>query len=143
MNMKVDIMPRELQPSFPSVLSWDSLFNHEDWLMPNEALSGLSMSEDDKNFFIEAALPGIDPKNIEVTFDKGVLWIRGEAEEEEENKKRQYYRKASRSFSYQAIIPDTVDEISEPQVVNKNGMLKVTFQKLVKSEPKKLKVKSE
>ena len=59
------------------------LEDEEEWLLPlTDVISGLSMSEDDKNVFVEASLPGIDPKDVEVTFDKGVLWIRGSAKEE-------------------------------------------------------------
>lgn len=102
--------------------------------------SGLSVSEDDNSVYIEAALPGIDPKDIEVTFDQGVLHISGEAKEEE--KKKKYYRKATSSFSYRVAIPGEVIPKTEPTATYKNGMMKVTFKKIAPSKPKRIEVKT-
>lgn len=101
--------------------------------------SGLSVSEDDKNFYVDAALPGIDPKDIEVTFDRGMLHISGQAKEEEKGKK--FYRKATSSFAYQVRTPDSVDSKKEPQVTYKDGMMHATFKKVAESKPKKIEVK--
>lgn len=35
--------------------------------------SSISISEDETNVYVEITLPGIDPKDIEITFDTGVL----------------------------------------------------------------------
>lgn len=64
-------------PRWPSV--WD---DEEDWLAESGP-SGLTVSEDEKNVYIEAAVPGLEPKDIEVNFHKGFLWIKGEAKEED------------------------------------------------------------
>ncbi|MBI4100408.1 Hsp20/alpha crystallin family protein [Candidatus Microgenomates bacterium] len=120
--------------SFPSI--WEDF---EEWLTP-QAASGLSVSEDEKNIYVEAALPGIDPKDIDITFDKGVLTIKGEAKEEE--KKKKYYRKAARSFYYRVPIPKEIDPNAEPEANYKNGVMMVTFAKSM-SQPKKITVKTE
>lgn len=111
----------------------------EDLLSSTTTINGLSISEDEKNVYVEASLPGIDPKDIEVTFDKGVLTVSGEKEEEERKKK--YYRKASSSFSYRALIPGEVDPSQAPTAEAKNGVMKVTFVKVPESQPKKINVK--
>lgn len=41
-------------------------------------LNGLSISEDDKKVYVEASIPGVDPKDVDVIFEKGLLTIRGE-----------------------------------------------------------------
>ncbi len=113
----------------------------EDDLLPaSTTISGLSISDDDNNVYVEAAVPGIDPKNVEVTFDKGVLTITGEKEEEE--RKKRYYRKASSSFSYRALVPGEIDSNKEPIAEAKNGVMKVTFAKIPESQPKKIAVKT-
>ena len=38
----------------------------------------VDIREEEKNFVILADIPGVDPKNIEVNMDKGILSIRGE-----------------------------------------------------------------
>lgn len=136
--MQLDITPA--LPRFSRLFSWPSPLEDENWLAARDAVSGLSVSEDGDNVYVEAALPGIDPADMEVTFDKGILQIRGQAKEEEEDKQRQYYKKASRLFFYRTAVPETVDESREPQVAYKNGIIKATFRKIEKSEPKKLKV---
>jgi HSP20 family protein len=137
--MPLDIIPR-------SFFDWSdqmpSIFNNDDWrsFMPS---SGLSISEDEKNVFVEAAVPGIDPGNIEVTYDKGLLWIRGNQDQKEEDKNKKFYRRASSAFSYRVQVPGKVDENADPDVVIKNGMLKATFPKLAETQPKKLNIRTE
>jgi HSP20 family protein len=101
--------------------------------------SGLSVSEDDKYVYVEAAVPGVDPEKIEVSYDKGVLWIRGQ--QEEQDKKRKFYRKASTSFSYRLVVPGNIDESKDPEATYKNGIMKVTFNKVPEPQPKKIAVR--
>src|SRR3989338_2377241 len=102
--------------------------------------SGLSVSEDNKNFYIDAALPGIDPKKIEVTFDNGILHVSVEAKEEEKEKK--YYRKATSSFSYRVSVPTDVNPKTTPEATYKDGMMHIVFKKTAPSKPKKIEVKT-
>lgn len=102
--------------------------------------SGLSVSEDDKSFYVDAALPGIDPKDIEATFERGVLNISGQSKEEEKGKK--YYRRATSSFSYVVRAPEGVDAKKEPDVTYKNGMMRAVFKKITPSKPKRIVVKA-
>ena len=101
--------------------------------------SGLTVSEDNNNVYVEAALPGIDVEDVEITFDKGILWIKAEKKEEDKNKK--YYRKASSSFSYRVAVPGNLDERREPEASYENGIMKITFPKAEKSIPKKINIK--
>jgi len=118
---------------------WLNLFNDSgsNWS------SGLSVSEDDKHVYVEAAVPGIDPDKVEVTYDKGVLWIRGEQEQSKQDKDRKFYRRASSSFSYRMAVPGEIDMSKEPQATCKNGVMKVTFDKVPEAQPKKITVKVE
>jgi HSP20 family protein len=137
--MAFDILPRSFFNN-PGRLSnfWDD----EDWtsFLPS---SGLSVSEDDKNVYVEAAVPGVDPDKVDVTVDKGTLWIRGNKDREEKDEKKKYYRRASSSFSYRVTLPTNVDEKAEPQATSKNGVMKIAFAKVPEVEPKKITVKAE
>lgn len=89
-----------LQKYFP----FAPMLNQEDenfFLSPvfSNMHTNLSVSEDDKKVYVEAALPGLTPNEIDMTFQKGVLTIRGSKKEEQGDKKK-YYRKASRMYSY-------------------------------------------
>jgi HSP20 family protein len=141
--MRRKLVPRSMW-SFPSLRFPFSLFEDSDeegWLQDFSDPSGLSVSEDEHNVFIEAALPGLHSEEIEVTFDKGVLWVKGEKKEEGEEKNKKYYRKAVSTFSYRVAVPGNVDENQQPDAIFKNGILKISFAKAKKGEPRKIPVK--
>lgn len=133
----------ELFPQIIKPFSFLSPWFEEDWFPTNSRLehSGLSISEDTENVYVEAALPGINLKDIDITFDKGLLWIKGQRKEEEKNKDRSYYRKAMSSYSYHLNIPGNVDQKMEPEANYKDGVLTVTFRKTAEEQPKKITVK--
>lgn len=130
-----DLLPWRLT-RLPSI--WDE---DEDIFPVSGVPGGLSVSEDDKHVYVEASLPGIDPKDIDITFDKGVVWIKGEAQEEKEEKKK-YYRKATTSFSYRVAVPGEIDQMAEPDATYKNGVMKVIFAKSPAAQPRKIQVKA-
>ncbi len=111
------------------------------WIANMQVPSGVSVSEDDKSIYIEAAVPGIDPKDIEVTFADGYVWIRGEAKIEESDNQRKYYRQANRSYSVRVAVPGDIDSTAEPEATYKNGIMTVAFAKSPKTQPKKINVK--
>ncbi|HXK52889.1 Hsp20/alpha crystallin family protein [Candidatus Nomurabacteria bacterium] len=113
---------------FPSI--WDEDFT---------AASGVSIYEDDKKVYVEAAVPGINPEEVEVTLDKNVLWIRGESKTEDKSKK--YYKKATSNFSYRVSVPSNVDLKNDPEAVCKNGVMTVSFNKKEEEQPKKIAIK--
>lgn len=102
--------------------------------------SGLSVYEDEQHVYIEADLPGLREEDIEITFEKGVLWIRGERKEEEKGKEKKYYRKASSSFSYRVLVPGLIDEKKEPEASYKEGVMTVTFEKSQQNRARKIKI---
>jgi HSP20 family protein len=82
-------------------------------------------------------VPGVDPKEIEVTYTKGVLTIKGEKKQEEKGKL--YQRRATKSFLYR-VMPEDVDFNIEPEATYRNGVMTVTFTRRPESKPKKIKV---
>ena len=137
--MAYDIVPGSFW-SFPS-FRIPSIFDEEDDWAPASTPSGISISEDDKFVYVSAAMPGVTENDIDITFNKGVLWIKGETKTEEEDKKRKFYRRASGSFSYRIAVPGETDTRSEPEATYKNGVMTVKFAKSPASQPKKISVK--
>lgn len=118
-----------------------SLFDEENGEYPALQGSNISLSEDDKNVFVEANLPGLKEEDIEISLDKGLLWIKGESKKSEENKEKKYYYRATRSFSYHLALPSNINESSEPVANFKDGVIYITFKKAVEEKPKKIKIK--
>lgn len=108
--------------------------------------SGLAVSSDEDSVYIEANVPGLTGKDIDVSIDNNnVLWIKGDKKVEERDKKRKFYRQSQSSFSFCVPLWDDIDTSVEPEAVCKNGVMKVTFAKKKDKqvEAKKIKVKEQ
>lgn len=137
--MAYDIIPNSLWNFSPFRVP-SSVDEDDDWISPSVS-GGISISEDDKHVYVTAALPGVDEKDIDITFDKGFLWVKGETKLEETDKKRKYYRKSASAFSYRIAVPGDLDQNVDPEAGYKNGVMTITFAKSPASQPKKIVVK--
>src|SRR5262245_58843691 len=68
-------------------------------------------SEDERHYVIRVALPGVDPKKVDVTMADGQLTIKGQRKREAETKQESY---SARELSYGAFersftLPEGVD----------------------------------
>lgn len=132
-------MAMSIVPS--SFLRLSSLLEDEDmWPAVGSGASGLAVTEDEQNVYVDAAVPGIDAENVDITFEKGVLTITAKQEEKEENKKRKVYREFSRNFSYRTAMPVDVNSESIDAEV-RDGVVYVTLPKSAHVQPKKVEVK--
>lgn len=141
---KLALMKSPLMQSafLPSLMRHISLFDEEmDEDFESMGASNISLSEDDKHVYVEANMPGLKDSEIEITFDKGILWIKGEHKESEENKKRKFYYKTHRSFSYRIAVPGDLEQKSDPMAKYENGVIHVTFNKSQKEMPRKIELK--
>ena len=107
----------------------------------------MEISESVKELTLTAELPGIDQKDIDVSFEDGMLTIRGEKMEEkkesEEEKKVYLYERTYGSFSRSFALPPNVDATNIAAEFEK-GILKIHLPKMADVKPKgrKVEVKS-
>lgn len=103
----------------------------------------VDIQEDDEKFTLVADLPGIDPKDIEITMENQVLGIKGERHlENEEN--REGFRRVERSyglFHRRFALPDTADA-EHIHAEGGNGVLKVVIPKQAKAQPRRINVEA-
>jgi HSP20 family protein len=101
----------------------------------------VDIKETETEFKILADIPGVDPKDIEVHMEDGVLTIKGERESTKQEEKEGYKRieRSYGSFYRRFSMPDTAnaDKISAKSV---NGVLEVTIPKQEKTQPRKISV---
>lgn len=101
----------------------------------------VDIKEEADRFLITADLPGVDPKDIEITMDNGVLAIKGERQsaacEEKEGYKR--VERVSGAFSRRFSLPDTADA-ERIEAKGKDGVLEVSLPKHEKVQPRKIQV---
>jgi HSP20 family protein len=87
----------------------------------------LDVRENSTSITIEAELPGVEEKDVSVTFANGVLTITGEKKQQKEEKGDSYHltERSFGSFRRALQLPDTVDEAKIEARFDK-GVLKVT-----------------
>src|SRR3990170_3593273 len=71
----------------------------------------VDIKEEAERFVIYADLPGIDPQDVEVLMDKGILSIKGERRSESSEQTERYSRIERRygSFHRRFALPDSAD----------------------------------
>lgn len=119
--------------------SWPDIWE-DDLLTDINQRQHLNIYEKDNEVVVEANVAGVKADQIDLSFDKGVLWIKAEAEKEENQKDKKHYSKASWSYSYKVAVPGQIDQQSEPKAELSKGILKIKFKKQAIAEPKKLKI---
>jgi HSP20 family protein len=100
----------------------------------------IDVRENGKEIVIEAELPGLEEKDVDLSFRDGVITIKGEKKSEREEKKDDYHltERSYGSFQRSFRLPDTV-EVDKATAKFDKGVLKVTLPKsaeAVKSEKK-------
>lgn len=101
----------------------------------------VDIKEEKDRFVILADLPGVDPKDIEITTENGMLTVRGERKAEKEEE-REGFRRVERvrgTFYRRFSLPDTADT-SAIQAHGKDGVLEITLPKHEKVQPRKISV---
>lgn len=102
----------------------------------------VDIKEEAERFVIHADIPGVDPKNIEVTLDNGVLTIRGERRLETKQEGDHGYRRVERlhgTFYRRFSLPDTADP-EKVQARGNLGVLEVVIPKQAAVQPKRIEV---
>lgn len=141
MSRERNLIPRALlriPSSLPSL--WEEMEDRMGRWMGSSEDTGVSVSEDDHNVYVEAHLPGLSSEELDISVHQNTLWIKGEKKEEEADKDKKYYRRARNSFFYQVDLPSQVEESSE-QAEFQNGVLKVIFKKTQQGQVRKIAVK--
>lgn len=104
---------------------------------------GLNLYETEDKIVAEAAMPGIPEDKIDISYEDGIVRISGvkeEKKEEKEGKKRYLMSSMSSSFNYSFRLPEGLIRDEEPEALVENGVLTLTFAKVERKEPKKIKI---
>jgi HSP20 family protein len=102
----------------------------------------LDVYEKDGQVFIEAAVAGIQPENVHITFEEGVLRIdaKQEEHEEEKNKKGYYKNEMVREYHYNTNLPRPVEGDQITAHVE-HGVVTVTAPIAEAAKPRRIEVK--
>ena len=131
---------RDLDRVFRNV---DSAEDNDSTIATSTWMPSVDIKEDKDAFTIEADIPGVDPKDIEVSMENAVLTIKGERnlEKREEDKAYKRVERLHGNFYRRFSLPETADP-EKISASGKNGVLQVRIPKREIVQPRKITVKS-
>ena len=107
-----------------------------------EWLPSLDIAETKNELVVKCEIPGMDPKDIDISLSDGMLTIKGEKKQEREEKEADYHlvERSYGAFTRSVQLPKEVrsDKIS---AFYKNGVLKITLPKSEEVQKKEIKIK--
>ncbi|RPE81510.1 Hsp20/alpha crystallin family protein [Vulcaniibacterium tengchongense] len=97
--------------------------------------------EEPSRFVILADLPGVDPQDVEVLMDKGILSIKGERKSELNEQRDRYTRVERRygSFHRRFALPDSADP-DGITASGRHGVLEISIPKRPETTPRRIQV---
>jgi len=101
----------------------------------------VDIKENETAYTVVADIPGVDPKDIDVHMEDGILTVKGERNLNREEEKEGYKRveRVHGSFYRRFNLPETVDA-DKISAKCKDGVLEVTIPKQEKTQPRKITV---
>ncbi|QTS83958.1 Hsp20/alpha crystallin family protein [Coxiella endosymbiont of Amblyomma nuttalli] len=93
------------------------------------------------HYLICADVPGVDPKEIDVSMENNILTIKGDKETKVDEKDENYLRveRTKGSFMRRFSLPESVDS-ERIKAKSKHGVLEITIPKATRSTSKKIEI---
>ncbi len=102
----------------------------------------IDIAETDNDIIVKAEIPGVDPKDIDISIMGDTLTIKGKKQKEKEEAGETYYRveRSSGSFTRTIDLPSKVmtDKVEAKEHL---GVLEITLPKMEVAKTKKITVK--
>ncbi len=125
---------REMDRMLASGLDNDTLTPRADWI------PAVDLVEEADDYLVRADIPGVDPRDVEITLEKGVLTLRGERKADvEEGSGKGTYRSERRFGSF--VRKFTLPESANAEGVNAraaNGVIEIRIPKQAKVLPRRI-----
>lgn len=104
----------------------------------------VDVSETADEVVVKAEIPGVNPKNLDVSLSEDLLTIKGEKREEEKKEGENYFRmeRSYGSFSRSIQLPATVD-LERVKATGKDGVVTIKLKKKEESKGRKIEITSE
>ena len=123
-----------------------SLFQNESGdessVVTSQWVPRVDIKEEANRFVLYADIPGVNPEDIEVQMDKGMLTIKGERREEaRENESFSRIERRHGNFHRRFALPDSAD----PEGISasgQNGVLQIVIPKRPETTPRRIQVGS-
>jgi HSP20 family protein len=133
-NDLFSVQKQMMQPFFEDVEDWPEL----------TMTQGLNVYEEDDTVVVKAAVPGIPEDKLEITYEDGMLHIRGSIQETEEEKKKKkvvYRKQMISSVDYTTYLPRPINAENIDAEV-KDGVVTIKASVAEAAKPKRIAVKT-
>lgn len=102
----------------------------------------VNFSEDEGNLYVDALVPGVDPRNIDLSVVRNSMTVSGERKPLEEQKGQILHRseRGSGKFSRTLELPLDIDP-DKIKAECKDGIMRITLGKAIHAIPKKIEIK--
>jgi len=104
----------------------------------------MDVAETAEQVVVKAEVPGIDPKDINISLQGDVLTVKGEKKSEREEKEENYHlvERSYGAFSRSVTLPAAVDA-EKIEAKYEKGVLTITCPKKEVVKPKQIEIKAE
>lgn len=122
----------------------DAMVSSPGWDNVSRMELALDVSESDEAYTVRASIPGVNPDDIDITYNANTLTIKGEVKEEKEVQEARYHLRERRfgSFSRSINLPSKIDA-SGIQANYEKGVLSLNLPKAEEAKPKRIEIKTQ
>ena len=135
--LNVRQLQNDINRLFSGWSSNDSSSVTADWV------PSVDINEFSDKFQLHVDLPGVDPKDVDITRESGVLTITGEryvqGEKADEDVIRRRAERGTGRFYRRFILPETVDA-DNVKATDRHGVLEILIPKQAKAMPRRIEV---
>ena len=136
---------RAYAPAYRDDFFNDHFFSKFNSATGNSSTPAVNIAEDENEFRIDLAVPGLSKSDYRIEVEDDVLTISSEQKEQKEDKKQNFTR---REFNYHAFkrsfqLPETIDQ-EQIKASHKSGILSIQLPKkeeVLQKAPKQIEVK--
>jgi HSP20 family protein len=127
-----------LRSVFENLLGSDMM---DDEVLRRARIPSVNVKENEKNYEIEVAAPGMKKDNFSISVENRILTIGAEVKDEKEEKDNNYTRREfiATSFTRSFSLPENADE-NNIEAHYEDGILRVVVPKVEEKKPDKKKI---
>jgi len=132
-------LPDDVKQAFDKF--WNQSEDDQSNVVTSQWTPRVDVKEEAKRFVIQCDIPGVDPNDIEINMDKGMLSIKGERKSEStvENDKYTRVERSHGLFHRRFALPDSADA-EAIRASGKHGVLEIVIPKKPESTPRRITV---
>jgi HSP20 family protein len=129
-----DRFNRLFNETFSNVFGGEGVSGRE-WNPP------VDIYETDHDLVFKTELPGVDPKDVDIRVEDGMLYLKGERKQEKDVKEGNYHRveRSYGGFTRTFSLPNSVN-LDAIKADYKDGVLTLTMAKREEAQPKSIKI---